>query len=292
MELQWPLVVFTLFICLGAGTFAVTGLLAGLNKASEIQLPSVLVALVAIVAGGVASFLHLQHFERAFNGFGHITSGITQELIGIAVVVIVAAVFAVLSRKGAVPAVLGWVALIVSVGLVIVMSLSYTMASRPVWASPLLVLYYLSNAALLGGAAVSFIASVKGADATWALNVSLAGAALTVVSSLAYAVYIPSSASAFTSVGNYFDPTHPTKAMVDPQAALSGFLTGDQAVLFWGGVVALGCLVPLVLAFLARKKTGSALSGLAVGTLIGAVTGAVSFRIIFYALGYSVFVFY
>ncbi|MDR1713844.1 MAG: dimethyl sulfoxide reductase anchor subunit, partial [Coriobacteriales bacterium] len=87
MELQWPLIIFTLFICLGAGTFCVAGLLAGLGKGEKLQLSAVVVALAAVVIGGIASFVHLQHWDRAFNGFGHLTSGITQELIAIVVFV-------------------------------------------------------------------------------------------------------------------------------------------------------------------------------------------------------------
>ncbi len=37
--------------------------------------------------------MHLQHWERIFNGFGHITSGITLEFIGVIVFMICLAVF-------------------------------------------------------------------------------------------------------------------------------------------------------------------------------------------------------
>jgi DMSO reductase anchor subunit len=292
MELQWPLMIFTLLICLGAGSFAVAGLLAALKKSPEVQLPAVIAALVFVVAGGIASFLHLQHWDRAFNGFGHISSGITQELIGIAVFVIVAVIYLVLLRKGELPAWIGWIALGVSVLLVIVMSNSYNMAARPLWNTPLLWLYYLANAVLFGSLAVALIAAVKKTDAKLALQLSLAGGALTLVATAAYALYIPSTASAFTSVGSYFDPTHPTKAMADPAAALSGFLSGDLALLFWVGVVIAGVLIPLLLAFLALKKSATPLLALAAISLVVAIAGAVCFRVIFYALGFSVFVFY
>ncbi|MDR1185354.1 MAG: dimethyl sulfoxide reductase anchor subunit, partial [Coriobacteriales bacterium] len=235
MELQWPLMIFTLFVCLGAGTFGVAGLLAGLGRAREVQMPATVVSLVAIVIGGIASFLHLQHWDRIFNGFGHLTSGITQELIGIVIFVVFAVIYLVLARRGKIPAWAGWLALVISVALVIVMSLSYAMSARPVWDSPLLWLYYLAGAILSGALIVFILASVKKTEDTLIPKIALAGAALTLVALIAYAIYIPSVASSFTSVGNYFDPTHPTKVMADPQGMLSGFLTGDQALLFWGG---------------------------------------------------------
>jgi anaerobic dimethyl sulfoxide reductase subunit C (anchor subunit) len=299
MEFQWPLMIFTLFVCLGAGTFGITGLLAGLGKASEIQIPATIISLVAIIIGGIASFLHLQHWDRIFNGFGHLTSGITQELIGIVVFAVVVVIYLVLARRGAVPVWAGWVACVVSVALVIVMSLSYTMSARPVWDSPLLWLYYLANAALSGTLAVSFTASMKKTKDVFLSKLALGGAVFTLVTLLAYAIFIPSAASHFTSVGNYFDPTHPTKVMADPQGTLSGFLLGDQALLFWGGALIVGALIPAVGAFvnLRQKSTAGASSTTTAATVscvaaICALAGGLCFRAVLYALGFSVFVFY
>jgi DMSO reductase anchor subunit len=294
MELQWPLMIFTLFIALGAGTFGVAGLFAGLGKGERLQVPAVIVALVAVVIGGIASFVHLQHWDRAFNGFGHLSSGITQELIAIVAFVVVAVVYLVLSR-GKIPAWAGWLALAVSVILVVVMAHSYNMASRPVWDTPLLWLYYLANALLLGGLIVLVLAGVRGEDnkdSAFAAWIALAGGGVTVVALLAYAFLIPSLASSFTTVGNYFDPTQPTKEMADPVSALSGFLAGGQAALFWGGALIVGAAVPLAVAFLAGKKKGSVLIGAGALGAVCTLAGGVCFRMVLYALGYSVFVFY
>ena len=150
MELQWPLVIFTLLICLGAGTLGVAGLLAALKKAPEIQSLAAILAIVFVVLGGIASFFHLQHWDRAFNGFGHLSSGITQEIIGIVVFLVVAVVYLLLLRKDTLPSWAGWLAFIVSLALVVVVANSYLMGARPVWNSPLLWLYFLSNAILFG----------------------------------------------------------------------------------------------------------------------------------------------
>jgi anaerobic dimethyl sulfoxide reductase subunit C (anchor subunit) len=284
--------IFTLFICLGAGTFGVTGLLAGLGRAQEIQIPAVVISLVAIAIGGVASFLHLQHWDRIFNGFGHLTSGITQELIGIVVFVVFAVIYLVLARRGKIPSWAGWVACVISVALVIVMSLSYAMAARPVWDSPLLSLYYLASAILSGALVVMVLSSLKKTENTLISKIALAGGALTLVALIAYAIYIPSVASSFTSVGNYFDPTHPTKVMADPQGMLSGFLSGDQALLFWGGALILGAFIPAVGAFFAMKQKGTTAAGIASVAALCALAGGLCFRVVLYALGFSVFVFY
>ena len=49
--------------------------------------------------GGLSVFMHLQHWERIFNGFGHITSGITLEFIGVIVFMICLAVFFLMGRR-------------------------------------------------------------------------------------------------------------------------------------------------------------------------------------------------
>lgn len=295
MEPQWPLIVFTLLICLGAGVFGVAGVLAGLKKGATIQMTAVLISLVAVVLGGVASFLHLQHFDRAFNGFGHLTSGITQELIALAVFCIVAVIFMVLIRRGGVPVWAGWVAAAVSVAVVITMANSYTMAARPLWNSPLLWLYYLANAVLFGGLVVlilSFAKHTGASEFSLSSKIALVGAGLSIVVLIGYAVFIPASSAAFTSVGNYFDPTHPTRAMADPQGVLSGFLSGDQALPFWGGALVVGALVPLVLVWLAGKRQKAGAVGFATLGIICALAGGLCFRVILYALGFSVLVFY
>ena len=292
MAVQWPLVIFTLFVSIGAGIFGVAGVLAGLGKGASVQAAATVAALVAVVIGGVASFVHLQHWDRAFNGFGNLSSGITQELVAIAVFVVLAVAYLVLSRRGGAPAWAGWAAALVSAALVVVMANSYGMAARPVWDTPLLWLYYLSNAVLFGGLAVAALQGAKGEGGGLALKVALVGGALTAVALVGYLVYIPSTASMFSSVGNYFDPTHPTKAMTDPVAALSGFATGAQALPFWGGALALGAVAPLAVSLLSAKREGASLAGMASVGALCAVAGAVCFRVVLYALGFSVFVFY
>ena len=82
METQWPLVIFTLFVCLTCGTLGGMSILALKGQGRNLQMTALITSAVSLVVGGIGAFLHLEHWERIFNGFGHITSGITQELIG------------------------------------------------------------------------------------------------------------------------------------------------------------------------------------------------------------------
>ena len=85
MELQWPLILFTTLVAWSAGVFGTQAVLALRGEAPKAQLSCWITAAVLLAAGGIAVFFHLEHFERIFNGFGHLTSGITQELIAIVV---------------------------------------------------------------------------------------------------------------------------------------------------------------------------------------------------------------
>ena len=75
METQWPLVIFTLFVCLTCGTLGGMSILALKGQGRNLQMTALITSAVSLVVGGIGAFLHLEHWERIFNGFGHITSG-------------------------------------------------------------------------------------------------------------------------------------------------------------------------------------------------------------------------
>ena len=65
--------------------------------------------------------------------------------------------------------------------------------------------------------------------------IPLVGALVNAVTAAAFAAFLQLSAGSFATVGYYFDPTHPTKAMADAAATVAG-----QAPLLWAGAVARG----------------------------------------------------
>ena len=299
MELQWPLILFTTLVAWSAGLFGTQALMAVFGVGKRAQVPAWVASAVLLAAGGIAVFFHLEHWERIFNGFGHLTSGITQELIAIVVLAVVAVAYLVLMRKSddgaSVPKWLAWVAVALSVVLVAVMAHSYTMAARPAWDSVLWILYVLGNACVLGPATFLLVLAAGGpgdqpadraADAgAPAGRTALAGAALNALAALAFAIFLQLSAGSFADVGLYFDPTHPTKAMADAAATVA-----SQAPLLWLGAVAVGAFVPLAAAFMGRRTGNWRLW--APAAIIAALVGAVCMRVVFYNLGLSVFMFY
>ena len=299
MELQWRLILFTTLVAWSAGLFGTQALMAVFGVGKRAQVPAWVASAVLLAAGGIAVFFHLEHWERIFNGFGHLTSGITQELIAIVVLAVVAVAYLVLMRKSddgaSVPKWLAWLSVALSVVLVAVMAHSYTMAARPAWDSVLWILYVLGNACVLGPATFLLVLAAGGpgdqpadraADAgAPAGRTALAGAALNALAALAFAIFLQLSAGSFADVGLYFDPTHPTKAMADAAATVA-----SQAPLLWLGAVAVGAFVPLAAAFMGRR-TGS-WKLWAPAAIIAALVGAVCMRVVFYNLGLSVFMFY
>lgn len=293
MELQWPLILFTTFVAWSCGVFATQGVLALQGKAAKVQMPALITSIVLLAIGGIAVFFHLEHWERIFNGFGHLTSGITQELIAIVVLVLAMVVFFAMLRKTngekSLPSWTAILAIVVSALLLIVMAHSYMMPARPAWNNVLWIVYVLGNACVMGPATVLLIAVLKGEEGDELGRFTFIGSAVNAVTSLVYAIWLQISGSGLSEVGYYYDPTHPTHGMVDVSQAMGAFL-GDSALVMWIGVILIGVVAPLAVSFWAKKKpSASTWKTCAIAVLACAVVGAVCMRIVFYNLGLSVF---
>lgn len=302
MEVQYPLVFFTLFLCLTAGVLTFQGWMlfkgTGTRRFHEVAL---IVELVALVAGGISSFLHLHHWERIFNGFGHLTSGITQELIGIVVTFIVMVIIFVMLRKSTataengehlVPKWVGILALVVGIAMGFVCAHSYFMVSRPAWSNFTLYLFYYSSEFILGAVGIWMVAAatkqddaVTGQLARLSFIAGLASAAVILICGFYYTTI------SFYDVGIAFHTTNPTAPAADPTGTLASPIMGSQALLFWGGAIVVGSLVAAVLGFLKWRKPQGALP-YAVISLVCALAGGICFRIVLYAVGVAYYVYF
>ncbi len=297
MHLEWPLILFTFFLCIAGGTLAMQGLLTVMGKGKKMQLASLIVAAAGLVVGGLSVFMHLQHWERIFNGFGHITSGITLEFIGCIVFAIVLAVYFLMMRRseeGVPPKWCGVLAIIVGFALPIVTGDSYLMPSLPAWDTPMLIVYYVCNTILLGGLIGLVISAATGAaDAKdLALKVSLAGGVLQLIAVIAYAFVIYTMGGAFCDIAYYFDPTLPDVGMVDISAVTGSVFAGSQAVAFWLGTVVVGVVAPLALTWFAKRVEGKTLVTYGGVALACVVVGSLCWRCILYAVAISIFPLY
>ncbi len=300
MEVQLPLVLFTLFLCVLNGLMLVQGLLLvqgkGTNKFHQV---TAITAFAAMVIGGIAVFFHLEHWERIFNGFGHITSGITHELIFVVVVAIALIVLFLQLRKadGEIPGsgkVFGIILIVLAFVGMFVTAHSYDMYSRPAWNNIFLYLYYISSSLILGAAGYWVIAAaLKEADLTPRAVKATLGAAIVSAIVVIAAVFAIANADVTIIDGITFYTYDPTAPAADPAAILAAPLNGDSAGLFWGGVVAVGCALPAIIAALALAKKSLAEST-AVGAVafIAAIVGGYCYRLVLYVVAVASYVYF
>ena len=283
MELQWPLIIFTTLVSWCAGTFATQAYLALKGTVQKAQIRCWIVSAVLLVVGGIAVFFHLQHWERIFNGFGHITSGITQELIAIIVLAIVAVIYLAMLRKneGSVPKWVAILAIVMSAVLVVVMGHSYMMEARPAWCNVLWIVSLLGVACILGPATVAVVCETVGEDASELGMPAFIGSIINAVASLAAALMI--NTTHVSEVGNYYDLTHPMKDIT--ASGLNIF--GGESLIPTLLMIVLGCAAPIACAYMGKKTGNWKVYGTA--AVVCAAIGAVCLRAVFYLAGASVF---
>ena len=291
MEIQWPLILFTFFNCLAGGIFLMQGILTLSGKGKAMQLASCVSAIVALAIGGLSVFFHLQHPLRMLNGFGHITSGITIELIFVIVFAIAVVLYFLMMRRseeGVAPKWCAVLAIVVSLALPFATGDSYLMSAIPVWDTMLLPLYYVVATVMLGGLAAMIIAGATKADDAVKLSATVAfiGAVVCAVVSVIYAVAISGMGANYTEMQYYFDPTHPNVAMANP--ANVSLFTGDSLAALVVAVIAL--VVALVGALLGKKQGAWKVWGAVVA--IAGLVCAVALRIMMYTMGETLFMLY
>lgn len=306
MEAEWPLILFTFFLCLCGGVLGSQGLLTLVGKGKKMQKVSLIVALVALVVGGISVLTHLQHWERIFNAFtallagnGYGISGITLELWGCVIIFCVGALYFLFmyrSEEGVAPKWSCVLAIVAGIALPVVTGESYVMEAVPSWNTPLLLLYYLTNTVFMGALASLIIAiRLKDDEAKEFLTkVILIGGIAELVVVVIYAIYIFSTGGVYSpDVQYYFDPTLPDVPMVDRVAIAGGILAGAYSPLFYLGVIVIGVGVPLALIWMAKKledlKKLTVYAGVALGTC---VIGGIAWRVILYWVAMSIFAFY
>jgi anaerobic dimethyl sulfoxide reductase subunit C (anchor subunit) len=297
MELQWPLIVFTTFICLSAGTFGSIAIASLKEKYETIQLPGLIFAFVALIIGGLASVLHLQTPTRYFAQFGNISSGINQEIGMIALVGILMVIYFIqLRRNGNANKVIKILSALLSLALVLVMSHSYLMPAIPAWNTLLLPLYYVLHALLLGVLVTVVLLAIGTAESAQGSKLNTAALAVLGVFALsiaAYTFYFTSLSSGAYSAVLHVDTT--TVPPVDPATIGARLISGDLALLYWGAVIGIGLILPLVVLLIARKASGgqaaTLISTSAIIGIVAVIVGGLAFRVLLYFAAASVFIY-
>ncbi len=200
MEIQWSLVAFTTITAAAGWLAACTAAAELMGKAKKAAFWAAVIALVLGAVGGLASVTHLSHVENIMGAFGHPTSGIFTEALLTVLLCAFAFVYALLvkreagagARKAAV-VLLGIVGIILSFSV----GMSYMMASRPSWNTPLLPIGYLGTAIPLGVSVYLLIARKLCPDEDLSVfgKGMLVGGVLAAITALAFGLSAGSAAS-------------------------------------------------------------------------------------------------
>lgn len=258
MEVQWPLVVFTLLTGAGGWLFAFVAL--GEVKGSKQSgfMPG-LVALGLVVAGGLASVLHLSHPDRIMNALSHPASGIFVEAALCGCIVVCIAVYLVcVKRSAALPAkVFAVLGAVFGILISFMAGHSYLMVAREAWNTLLLPIAYLGTAVPMGASLYWALARPGEEEgASFAPMATVVGAALGLASLAAY-------------------------------GAAAGAFAGTTLVY---AAASLCCLVvTAVIGVLGRGKSGRLYACIAV---VAAVAAGLLFRMMMWVMGSGVYNFF
>lgn len=242
MEIQWMLVLYSLFMGLAIGPFALIVTTDACEKRPGLCKWAAITGLVCIMLAGVFAFLHLKNPLAAVYVFNNLGSPISQETIFVLLTGVVAALLAGSYLFNVAPGLrkpLAWVGLVLAVVSVFFIAEIYRLPARPAWNTLLLPLTILLSSLLNGLmlALVLLALAPKTAGETdraeprkqvtrWVLAVMLVYAVVAVIFYLIAA----------TQGGG-----------------LARLLAGNLAAWFWVGLVLVGLIVPGFLIWNARK---------------------------------------
>lgn len=286
MEIQIPLILFTTFLAWSAGVFGSSAILAIKGKGEKVQLPVLIVSVVLLAIGGISVTFHLAQPLHIFNGFGNLTSGITQELIAIIALFVWMVVYFALYRRneGKTPTWCSVIAIVLAVVLCVVSGHSYNMPARPAWDSALQILSIVAGGLVMGPATVAVIAAVKKDDADMTkqnLIGSIAGGAIM----FAYLVSMNFMGGSLFYLSDYsFDPTQPNAALYNSSTAVGPF-TGDSLAPAIVTIVAIGVAIAAAI-FGKQQKSWKVAAPVIV---VAGFVAAFALRVVFYLNGIASF---
>lgn len=199
IDIQWPLVLFTVVAGMGAGVLVAAGAMQLLDKKADakVQFVATAVSLALLAVGGCFSLLHLAvpgNVMAAVYNIGSF-SGISLELITLGIIFILAAVFAILQKRESEGA-LKVVAVLGVVSALLFMYFSghgYVLESRPAWNTEMLPLAYLGTALASGVFAYGLVlAFAKGEESDFCAfkKMALVAGVVCAVCCAAYAVFL------------------------------------------------------------------------------------------------------
>ena len=167
MDIQWPLVLFSLIAGTGGSLFAFVALSELVGGKDKTRFAATVTVLVLIVVGGCLSMLHLASPQNAFAALTNIFSfsGISIELMLLGLTFVAAAAYAIVVkrvRNAAAAEVLALVGGILGLALGYFCGHGYVIEAQPTWMHESLPLAYFGTSLACGAFAYDIIASRLG----------------------------------------------------------------------------------------------------------------------------------
>lgn len=225
MDIQWPLVVFSLLAGCGGATIAFIGISEILGVGKKARIPAAILAIVLLIIGGCASVLHLGQpaniMAAAANVFSF--SGISVELIALGMNVVVAVVYLLLARGGSESGakIVAIVGIVTGLAMTFFVGNGYVMESQPNWNNITLPLAYLGSGLSCGATLFAALAGNDEKAQAKLRNLVLGSIAIALITFVAY-------------------------------AASTGFAA--NAMMFWVGAVLVGCVGPAACVWFSKKR--------------------------------------
>lgn len=258
MEIQWPLVLFSLFAGTGGTLFAFAGIsefAGGERKARE---TAAVVSLALMVVGGCFSVLHLASPLHALSAVTNLLSfsGISIELMLLGATFVAVAAYLALSKRGAADGqgakVLAIVGSILGLMLAFFCGHGYVIEGQPTWNTNLLPCAYLGTCLACGAFAFAMLCNACGTGKrmpAWVGIASLVSGGLSAAGSFGYVAFLGGSAVA-------------------------------QPLLLWVGIGACGVVGVLASAVIVWRRSESNVQLVCALGLLFAVVGGLSVRLL------------
>jgi anaerobic dimethyl sulfoxide reductase subunit C (anchor subunit) len=153
MEIQWMLVLYSLFMGLSIGPFALLALTDACENRPSLCKWASITGLICVIVAGIAAFAHLGKPAAAVYVFNNFSSPITQETVVVLLTGVIAALLAGVTLFNWLPALrrpLAWIGLVLAVISVIFIAAIYLLPARPAWNNWLLPLTLLVSSLING----------------------------------------------------------------------------------------------------------------------------------------------
>lgn len=242
MDIQWPLVLFSLLAGTGGSLFAFVGLSEFLGGSSKVRDAGSIVAMALLVLGGCFSVLHLASPLHAISAVTNLLSfsGISIELMLLGANFVVMLAYVLVRKRSNVTTpvkVLAVLGIVLGLMLGFFCGHGYVLEGQPTWNSETLPLAYLGTSLACGAFLYGTIVALKGDEKEFGgkLGVFTLGAAIVgAIGLVAYVVFLGIDAAS------------------------------SQALVLWGGVIALGIVATLAIGALGAFGGGK-MPAIAVG---------------------------